>query len=53
MVSSIVATLGLFPLSRLSVVAASGGYPSVVMLRFLFTMASLVVEHGLQAHGLQ
>ena len=37
---------------RLSLVAASGGY-SVAVHGLLIAVASLVVEHGLWAHGLQ
>ena len=37
----------------LSLVAASGGCSLVVVCRLLIVVASLVAEHGLQAHGLQ
>ena len=38
---------------RLSLVAASRDYSSVVVRRLLIAVASLVAEHGLYAHGLQ
>ena len=36
----------------LSLIAVSGGYSSVVVLRLLIVVASLVAEHRLQVHGL-
>ena len=36
-----------------SLVAASGGHPPLRCAGLLIAVASLVVEHGLQAHGLQ
>ena len=37
----------------LSLVAGSGGYSSLWCAGFFTAVASLVAEHGLQAHGLQ
>ena len=38
---------------RLSLVVASGGYSLVAVFGPLFAVASLVIEHGLWAQGLQ
>ena len=36
----------------LSLIAVSGGYSPVVVLRLLIVVASLIAEHRLQVHGL-
>ena len=41
------AVLGLFCCVGFSLVAASGGYSPVAVLRLLIAVASLVAEHGL------
>ena len=41
------AVLGLFCCVGFSLVAASGGYSLVAVLRLLIAVASLVAEHGL------
>ena len=46
--SFILAVLGLCCLAVFSLVAASWGYPLVVVLGILVEVASLVVDHGLQ-----
>ena len=40
-------------LQGFSLVAASGGYSLVAVFRLLTAVASLVVEHGSRARGLQ
>ena len=38
---------------RLSLVVMNGGYSLGVVCGLIISVASLVAEHGLQAHGLQ
>ena len=45
--------LGLVAVRKLSLVEGRGGYALVAVHGLLTVVASFVMEHGLQAHGLQ
>ena len=45
--------LGLVAVRKLSLVVGSGGYALVAVHGLLTVVASFVMEHGLQARGLQ
>ena len=47
------AVLSLFCCMGFSLITVSGGHSLVAVYRFFIEVASLVVQHGLQAHGLQ